>query len=253
MNKALRLTFNLIQGLLTMALSFIAIITLIASRESHLAREAQAHLYPALIQIWVTFLISLLIITRYRANLGSEAELLPVLFLTIILSNLKILPLHQAITGTFLLDGTTITFLYHGSLLYAAFLFLVASLLLIRLAPSKIGLITFVGMAGAIILALLVPSNPNDPSFLLEVGISDSLFLAIIIILTAIAALTYLVTIISEETNRETSFKALAFLLLSLGNAFVATSQRTTFNIVGLLLYTAGSVVLLLISRSYHL
>jgi hypothetical protein len=253
MSKGVRFTINLIQGLITMALTFIAVAAFIASEDGHLASEARAHLWPALIHIWITFLTSLLLITRYRANLGSEAKILPVLFLTIVLANIKILPLHQAITGTFILSGETLNFIYHGSLLYASFLFLIGSLLFLRLSPSRIIFITFVGAAGSALLALLVPSSPNDPSFLLEVGVSDSLFLSICITLTALAGLTYLVTAVGEHTNRETRFKTLAFLFLTVGNAFVSISQRTFYNIIGLVLYGAGATILVLVSRSYHI
>ncbi|HNZ94574.1 MAG: hypothetical protein GX261_00020 [Spirochaetales bacterium] len=253
MSKGVRFTFNLIQGLVTMALSFVVIVTLIASQDGHLVLEARAHLWPALIHIWITFLVSLLLATRYRANLGSEAELLPVLFLTIVLANIKILPLHQAITGTFLLDGGVLTFIYHGSLLYTSFLFLIGSLLFLRLSPSRIGFITFVGAAGSALLALLVPSSPNDPSFLLEAGVSDSLFLSICITLTVVAALSYLVIALGEHTKRDTRFKTVAFLLLTVGNAFVSISQRTFYNIIGLIIYGAGATILVLASRSYHI
>ncbi|NLZ77315.1 MAG: hypothetical protein GX911_05045 [Spirochaetales bacterium] len=253
MSKGLRFTFNLVQGLVTMALSLVVVAAFIASRDGHLAHEARLRLWPALIHIWITFLTSLLLSTRYRANLGSEAELLPALFLTIVLANIKILPLHQAITGIFLLDGEVLTFIYHGSLLYTSFLFLLGSLLFVRLSPSRIGFMTFVGAAGSALLALLVPSSPNDPSFLLEAGISDPLFLSICIALTALAALTCLMTALGEHTNRETRFKTVAFLLLAVGNAFVSISQRTVYNIFGLLLYGAGATALVLASRSYHL
>ena len=170
-----------------------------------------------------------------------------------VLTNIKILPLHQAITGTFILSGGTLTFIYHGSLLYTSFLFLIGSLLFLRLSPSRISFLTFVGAAGSALLAMLVPSSPNDPSFLLEVGVSDPLFLAICITLTVLAGLTYLVTVIGEHINRETRFKTLAFLFLAVGNAFVSISQRTFYNIIGLVLYGAGATILVLVSRSYHI
>jgi len=253
MSKGVRFTFNLIQGLVTMALSFIAIAAFIGSQDGHFAIEARARLWPALIHIWLTLLTSVLLGTRYRANLGNEAELLPALFLAIVLANIKILPLHQAITGTFILDGGVLTFIYHGSLLYTSFLFLIGSLLFLRLSPSRIGFITFAGAAGSALLALLVPSSPNTPSFLLEVGVSDPLFLSICISLTALAGLTYLATALGEHTNRDTRFKTVAFLLLAVGNAFVSISQRTFCNVIGLILYGAGAMILILVSRSYHI
>lgn len=253
MSKGVRFTITLVQGLIAMALTFIAIAAFIGSEDGHLASEARTHLWPALIHIWITFLTSLLLITRYRANLGNEAEILPVLFLAIVLTNIKILPLHQAITGTFILSGEALAFIYHGSLLYTSFLFLIGSLLFLRLSPSRISFLTFVGAAGSALLAMLVPSSPNDPSFLLEVGVSDPLFLAICITLTVLAGLTYLVTVIGEHINRETRFKTLAFLFLAVGNAFVSISQRTFYNIIGLVLYGAGATILVLVSRSYHI
>ena len=42
MSKGVRFTFNLIQGLVTMALSFVVIVTLIASQDGHLVLEARA-------------------------------------------------------------------------------------------------------------------------------------------------------------------------------------------------------------------
>ena len=124
MGKNLRFVLLGIQALVTLILSAVIVHSIIASVQNGMWVTTRSHLLPSLIHLWVALIAALLLCFFYRANIGAEARVLPLLFLMISLGNVKILPLHHTLTGLFLLNPLNVSVLYHFSLLFGSFLFL---------------------------------------------------------------------------------------------------------------------------------
>ncbi len=213
----------------------------------------RTHLVPSLIHLWVALIAALLLCFLYRANIGAEARVLPLLFLMISLGNVKILPLYGSITHIILFSPSTIAALYHFSLLFGSFLFLASGLFQQTINPTKLGQYSFVGAASALLLSLLVPVSASSASFLWEASVTNPLFLGICLLINTLAILTFLIAMIEEQFSRQTTVRCLSFILMIAGNAMVTISQNTIFNTLGLFLYVAGTVILILATRTYHI
>ncbi len=104
MGKNLRFVLLGIQGLITLILTVCIVHGIVSSVQLQTWATARSHLLPSLIHLWVAFTAALLLCFFYRANIGAEARVLPLLFLMISLGNVKILPLYHSITHIFILS-----------------------------------------------------------------------------------------------------------------------------------------------------
>ncbi|MGE4453996.1 MAG: hypothetical protein AB7D92_05630 [Sphaerochaeta sp.] len=254
MGKHLRYFFLGVQSLITLLLSIAIIHAMVSSlQQEGLWSMAQSHLLPSLIHLWVALIAALLLCFFYRANIGAEARVLPLLLLTISLGNVKILPGYQAITQIFLISPGVISVLYHFSVLFSSFLFLASGIFQQTINPAKLGQYSFFGAASALLLSLIVPVSVNSPSYLWEAKITNALFFGVCILINALAVTTFLVAIFEEHFNRQNFSRCLAFILMITGNAMVTISQNTLYNYLGLFLYVAGTTTLILVTRTYHI
>lgn len=253
MGKNLRFILLGIQGLITLILTVCITHGMISSVRQDLWLSARLYLLPSLIHLWVALIAALLLCFFYRANIGAEARVLPLLFLVISLGNIKILPLYHSITHIFILNPFAISVLYHFSLLFSSFLFLASGLFQQTINPTKLSQYSIVAAASALFLSMIVPVSANSPSFLFEASVTDSLFLGICILINVLAILTFIIAIFEEQFSRQTFVRCLSFILMIAGNSLVAISQSTLFNILGLLFYVAGTTILILVTRTYHI
>ncbi len=253
MGRGLRFILLGIEGVITIILTIVLVQGIRSSVVQGSWLTARAHLVPSLIHLWVTLIVAALLCFFYQANIGAEARLLPTLFLMISLGNVKILPLYHTITTTLVLTPSAIALLYHFSLLYSSFLFLSSAIFQQTINPAKLGQYSLVGASMALFITILTPIAVNNPSFLYEVSVTNSLFASICIVINILAALTFLASMLEEQFSRQALSRGLAFILMIAGNAMVAMSQRPTINAVGLFFYVAGSATLLLVTRTYHI
>ncbi|MEA4859602.1 MAG: hypothetical protein VB127_03895 [Sphaerochaeta sp.] len=253
MGKNLRFVLLGVQALVTLILSAVIVHSIIASVQNGMWVTTRSHLLPSLIHLWVALIAALLLCFFYRANIGAEARVLPLLFLMISLGNVKILPLHHALTGLFLLNPLNVSVLYHFSLLFGSFLFLSSGLFQQTINPTKLGQYSFVGAASALLLSILVPVSASSASFLWEVSVTNRLFLGVCILINALAVLTFLIAIFEEHFSRQTLARCLSFILMIIGTMMVTVSQDTLFNSLGLVFYVAGTTTLILVTRTYHI
>ncbi|MGH0052867.1 MAG: hypothetical protein ACQ5SW_05720 [Sphaerochaetaceae bacterium] len=253
MGKNLRFIFLGIQSVITLLLSLAIIHALVSSSQQESWATAQTHLLPSLIHLWVALIAALLLCFFYRANIGAEARVLPLLLLMISLGNVKILPAYQAITHIFIISPATISVIYHFSLLFTSFLFLSSGIFQKTINPIKLGQYSSFGAASALLLSILVPVSVNSPSYLWEAKITNSLFLGVCILINVLAVITFLIAMFEEHFSRQNFSRCLAFILMIAGNSMVTISQAPLYNVLGLLLYVAGTTILVLVTRTYHI
>ena len=91
----------------------------------------------------------------------------------------------------------------------------------------------------------------NTASFLKEANITNTLFLYVSIMLSALALLTFIIAIYEEMGGRQTLARGLSFSLMIVGNAMVTITQDTLYNGIGLALYVGGTTLLILTHQDY--
>lgn len=253
MGKNLRFIFLGFQALITLLLTIILVHGIINAVNQGSWIYSRSHLIPSLIHLWVALIAALLLCFFYRANIGAEARVLPMLFLMISLGNVKILPLYQELSKILLFSPYIISVLYHFALLFSSFLFLASGMFQQTINLTKLGQYSFVGAACTLLLSIMVPTSTNSPSFLREASITDPLFLGITILINALAVITFLIAMFEDHFSRQNFARCLAFILMIAGNAMVTISQNTIYNSIGLVLYVAGTTTLILVTRTYHI
>lgn len=252
MGKSVRFILLAIEGIITIILTVTLVHGISSAIEQGSWHIARTHLLPSLIHLWVTMVVATLLCFFYRANIGAEARMLPTLFLMISLGNVKIFPLYHSVTTILVLSPYAIAVLYHFSLLYSSFLFLGSAIFQQTINPTRLSQYSLAGAILALFITILTPISINQPSFLYEVSVTNALFSSICIIMNVLAALTFLVSMLDEQFSRHALGRSLAFILMITGNAMVTMSQRPLFNTLGLIIYLAGSITLLSVTRTYH-
>ena len=253
MGKNLRFILLGVQAFITLILTTILIHGIVNAVSQGSWLFNRSHLIPSLIHLWVALIAALLLCFFYRANVGAEARVLPMLFLMISLGNVKILPLYQELAKVVLITPYTISVLYHFALLFSSFLFLASGLFQQTINPSKLGQYAFFGAASALLLSFMVPTSTNSPSFLKEASITDPLFFGLTILINVLAVVTFLIAMFEDHFSRQNFARCLAFILMIVGNAMVTISQNTLYNSLGLILYVGGTTTLILVTRTYHI
>ncbi len=253
MGKQVRFIFLGIQALITFLFTgFFVHSLLLAQAQGELALVLH-HMVPSQVHLWVTLVAALLLCVFYRANVGAEAHFLPLLFLMICLGNVKILPLYYHLSHIMILSPYWIGILYHFAFLFTSFLFLASGLFQQTMNPLKLGQYAFVGGVSSLLLAMLVPMSTNTSSFLKEASITNNAFLGVSIMISVLALLTFIIAIFEERGGRHIISRCLSFMLMIVGNAMVTISQDILYNIIGLALYVAGTTLLILVTRTYHI
>lgn len=253
MGKNLRFVLLGIQAVITLAFTVFIIQAFVVASGQSLASNTQPYLLPSLVHLWVALVAATLLCLFYRANIGAEARVLPLLFLMISLSNIKVLPLYQSITHFQILNPSAIAVLFHFSILFSSFLFLASALFQQTINPTKLGQYSFVAAASALFIAIITPVSPNTPDYLWEAGITNKLFLGVFIIINVLSVVSFLVAMFEEHRSRQTIVRCLAFIFMIGGNAMIGVSQNMLYKGVGLVLYTVGTTTMILVTRTYHI
>jgi hypothetical protein len=252
MKKGLRFILLGIEGIITVILTVALVHAINSSLQQGSWSMTRAYLLPSLVHLWVTMGVATLLCFFYRANIGAEAGVLPLLFLMVSLGNVKILPLYHSVTAIAVLSPYVVAIIYHFSLLYTSLLFLSSAIFQQAINPTKLGQYSFLGASIALFISLLAPVSINHPSFLWEVSVTNPLFSAVCILINLLAIFTFISTIIEEQFSRQGLLRPIAFILLIAGNAMVTMSQKAFFNVAGLLLYVAGATMLIMVTRTLH-
>ncbi|HZJ88344.1 MAG TPA: hypothetical protein VFC80_04250 [Sphaerochaeta sp.] len=253
MKKELRLLLLILEGVITVALSVVFIFTADAAQKSGVLVSVLPSLLPTLLHLWITLFVAITFSFFYRITVGTEAALLPLLFTTISLSAIKMLPMHQSFSTLRLLSPYTTAVIYHFSLLYTAALFLCMSLFKESLQSKRLAQYVAVGFSFSLLISLMAPISINDPSFIYQVCISDSLFSMTITVITLLAILSFLLPLLEQQNrNRQSVGRPLAYALLIGGNALVTIPCGLGSRYFGLFLYTLGLILLLLVSRAHR-
>ena len=253
MAKNVRFIFLGIQALITFLLTGFLVHSLLLGQAQGELVMILNHIIPSLIHLWITLVAAILLCVFYRANIGAEAHFLPLLFLVICLGNVKVLPLYYHLSHIMIISPYWIGILYHFAFLFSSFLFLASGLFQQTMNPLRLGQYAFVGGASTFLLAMLVPMSTNTSSFLKEASITNNLFLGVSIMVSALAILTFIITIFEERGGRQTVVRCLSFMLMIAGNALVTINQDILYNSLGLFLYVTGATLLILVTRTYHI
>ena len=112
MGKRARFILLGIEGVITVILTIVLVHGITTSVEQGSWVIARSHILPSLIHLWVTMVVATLLCFFYRANIGAEARVLPMLFLMISLGNVKILPLYYGLTTTIVISPYAIAVVY---------------------------------------------------------------------------------------------------------------------------------------------
>ncbi len=253
MAKNVRFIFLGIQSIITILFTGFFVHSLMLAQAQGELSVVLTHMIPSEIHLLVTLVAAILLCVFYRANVGAEAHFLPLLFLVICLGNVKILPLYYHLSHIMILSPYWIGILYHFAFLFSSFLFLASGLFQQTMNPLRLGQYAFVGGASTFLLAMLVPMSTNTSSFLKEASITNNLFMGVSIMVSALALLTFVITIFEERGGRQTVARCLSFMLMITGNVMVTISQDSIYNSIGLFLYISGATLLILVTRTYHI
>ncbi len=253
MAKRVRFVFLGFQILITVMFTLFFVHSLLLAQAQGELTLALNHMLPSLIHLWITLIAAILLCVFYRANIGAEAHFLPLLFLMICLGNVKILPLYYNLSHIMILSPQWIGILYHFAFLFSSFLFLASGLFQQTMNPLRLGQYAFIGGSFSLLLAMLVPMSTNTSSFLKEASITNNLFLGVSVMISALALLTFIIAIFEERGGRQIISRGLSFILMITGNAMVTISQDILYNSIGLILYVAGTTLLILVTRTYHI
>ncbi len=253
MTKNIRFVFLGIQALITFLFTGFFVHSLLLAQVQGELSVVLHHMVPSLIHLWITLVAAILLCIFYRATIGAEAHFLPLLFLMICLGNVKILALYYHLSHIMILSPYWIGILYHFSFLFSSFLFLASGLFQQTMNPLRLGQYAFVGGASTLLLSLMAPISTNTSSFLKEASITNNLFLGVSLLVSILAILTFIIIIFEERGGRQTIGRCFSFMLMILGNAMVTISQDILYNSIGLALYVAGTTLLILVTRTYHI
>lgn len=207
---------------------------------------------PATLHIIVSMVAAVLLCLFYRANTGAEAQLLPTLFLMITLSNIKVMPLYTSITHIMLLSPYSLSLIYHFATLFTAYLLVGSGLFQQGISSSKLTQYIVLGAILSVFLTILTPVSLNTVQFLTEISFTDGMFANIIYILELLAITNFAIVAIREK-NRHNTGRCIAFILLILGNSLLNNFQQIVMNALGLVFYIAGVVMLVMVTRTYHI
>ncbi len=207
---------------------------------------------PATLHIIVSMVAAVLLCLFYRANTGAEAQLLPTLFLVITLANIKVMPLYSTITHTMLLSPYALSLIYHFATLFTAYLLVGSGLFQQGISSSKLTHYIVLGAILSVFLTVLTPVALNTVQFLAEIRFTDRMFASIIYILEILAIINFTVVAVREK-NRHNTGRCIAFILLILGNSMLSDFQQIAMNATGLVFYIAGVVMLIMVTRTYHI
>jgi hypothetical protein len=254
MGKKFRFILLIIQGLLT--IGFVLLISYsfyISTGKDTGTSSLLPYFIPALIHLFITFTAALLLSLFYRTNIGAEAQFLPIIFLVIALENVKILPIFFNATHVLMLNYEWIAIVFQFCFLFSSFLFLASGLFLQNMNATKMGQYVFVAASWSLFLSIIVPISTNANSYDKMISISSKPFIAVGVFISFLAILTFLLTSIRDKDQRHVLTRSISFSCIIAGNSIVALSQNQTLLIVGLVFYTFGTILLLLITRTYHI
>jgi hypothetical protein len=252
MGRGYRFTLLGLEAIVTIALSLALIQGISLSYGQANWPLVRAHFIESLIHLWITMGVATLLCLFYRANIGAEARLLPILFLMITLSNAKILPLYQTLSTHTLLSPSAISVLYHFAILYSSFLFLASAIFAQTINPTKLGQYAFAGGALSLLLAILVPVSTGEPSFAYTVSVTNPLFNGICLFIYILALFTFIIAMM-EEFTRQALGRTLSFVLMILGTMMMTIYTAPFTNTAGLIFYIGGTTALILVTRTYHI
>ncbi|MFA6688063.1 MAG: hypothetical protein ACOX6K_00495 [Sphaerochaetaceae bacterium] len=213
---------------------------------------ALKYFLPATLHIIVSLVAAILLCVFYRANTGAEAQLLPTLFFMITLGNIKVMPLYSSISHIMLLSPYALSLIYHFATLFTAYLLVGSGLFQQGISSSKLSQYIVLGAILSVFLTILTPVSLNTVQFLTEITVTDHMFRNIVYIMELLAVINFIV-VAAREKNRHNTGRCIAFILLIMGNALLSISQHISMSIFGLIFYTAGTVMLIMVTRTYHI
>jgi hypothetical protein len=254
MGKQFRFVLLAIQGLLTIIfILLIAYSLYLATEQGTGIMALLPYFIPAVIHLLITFTAALLLSLFYRTNIGAEAQFLPILFMVIALENVKILPIFFNSTHLLMLNFEWIATVFQFCFLFSSFLFLASSLFLQNMNATKMGQYVFVAASWSLFLSIIVPISTNASSYYKVISISSKPFIAVGVFISFLAILTFLLSFIRDKDQRHILARCVSFSFIIAGNTLIMLSQNLITMIIGLVLYTFGTISLLLITRTYHI
>ncbi|MDY5930610.1 MAG: hypothetical protein SPJ34_01095 [Candidatus Ornithospirochaeta sp.] len=210
-------------------------------------KDAIIALTPQAIILISAIVSQIILVARHRA-LSQEGNLIPILFLFIILQNITLLPIFYQVTGWMILPPAAILALGRFSILTAAVLFVFSSILYYGTNMSRIWLYIAFSIGCCAFISIIIPSNTNIWVSKISISTSYDAYLHIaVIMLLAAGALTYLVATIKDRATHKIT-RALSFILLMAGN-YISLAASIVPAAISSVLFIAGTVLLVTSSK----
>lgn len=249
--RSQRIIFLILQAILMLFFFAVMIHALIVNTDQPTSLLAK-HFIPAALHLLVSFVAAVLLCFFYQSSSGAEAQVLPNLFFTITLSAVKLLPLHTSITHMFIVSPQVIAVIYQFSVLYTAFLFLVAGLLQQGVRSNRTGMYLILGAILTFFFAVIAPLSTNTLAFFTEARFTDTFYGAGLFTMAILAVINFVV-IGLQERSKHTWFRCAAFITIIIGNNLVSLFQHVALNTIGIVLYILGIIALIMVTKTYRI
>ena len=183
-----------------------------------------------------------LIKIRHKSH-SQDGEILPLLFLAMTIECFSLIPDYYMETGILLLDPVLCNTLIRFSFITCPLMFLITGLIYQGISVSKTGYYTLVAVIAAFLLSYAAPHSSSPASAINSFGsVWDSYFNIASILISVLAILTFVLSIINEKVQ-QTIKRSISFILMIIGNwgifaptSLVATIILASFFIIGVVM-----------------
>ena len=184
------------------------------------------------------------IVLRLKRKIHTQdGEIYPLLFTVLALQASLIIPQYTKITGTYILDPSSLLVLERFAIVCSASIFLLSALRFYGLVSSRRSLHTFLVIGSALILCILAPINSNQ-----EIGhpfmSSYDAYLQMATLLMYVATIATMIISATKDKTASNTKRCISFICFIIGLYLAATSSLIPV-LFSILLYIGGIVLLI--------
>ncbi|MFA6846166.1 MAG: hypothetical protein WCR02_10605 [Sphaerochaetaceae bacterium] len=250
--KPFRLVCLGIQALISLVLGTLTVRAMLVLMKAEGATSSlpMEQLIITLLHLIMAFVGACLIMHYYRNTVGPEAQLLPLLFLLLALSDTRILPTYMTLTHDIFFDIKWVSVVFQICFLSISLLYIECGLFQTEINSRKLVQFVLIGFACSICLGLLVPISYNSKGFQLFVSITNYKLRISIYVLGVLGIISSFAILFQENATRSTMLRAFAFSLLMVSHTMNVIRPINIVSLISTILFGAGLSILVFVTKA---